>query len=41
MLGRQGDVTLLQETLDEEGNTDKKLTDLAERHINERALSQS
>jgi len=40
LLGREGDVTLLQETLDEEGRTDKKLTKLAERLINERALSQ-
>jgi ferritin-like metal-binding protein YciE len=39
MLGRKGDVTLLQETLDEEGMTDKKLTELAERHINEKALA--
>jgi ferritin-like metal-binding protein YciE len=41
LLGREGDVTLLQETLDEEGLTDRKLTELAERHINERALAQS
>jgi ferritin-like metal-binding protein YciE len=41
LLGRDDEVTLLQETLDEEGNTDKKLTDLAERHINERALTGS
>lgn len=40
LLGREGDVTLLQETLDEEGRADKKLTRLAERLINERALSQ-
>jgi len=31
LLGREGDVTLLQETLDEEGRADKKLTKLAER----------
>lgn len=41
LLKREGDVALLQETLDEEGQTDKKLTDLAERHINERALTES
>jgi ferritin-like metal-binding protein YciE len=41
MLGRKGDVTLLQETLDEESSTDRKLTDLAERHINEKALTES
>lgn len=40
LLGREGDVTLLQETLDEEGKTDHMLTELAERHINERALSE-
>jgi ferritin-like metal-binding protein YciE len=40
LLGREGDVTLLQETLVEEGAADKKLTKLAERLINERALSQ-
>ncbi len=39
LLGREGDVTLLQETLDEEGRTDKKLTKLAERVINQRALT--
>jgi ferritin-like metal-binding protein YciE len=39
LLGREGDVTLLQETLDEEGRTDKKLTKLAERVINVKAAS--
>ncbi|MEX2219132.1 MAG: ferritin-like domain-containing protein [Phycisphaerales bacterium] len=39
LLGREGDVTLLQETLDEEGRADKKLTRLAERVINQRAMS--
>ena len=34
MLGRADDVRLLQQTLDEEGETDKKLTALAERIIN-------
>lgn len=33
-LGRQEDVDLLQQTLDEEGETDKKLTALAESSIN-------
>jgi ferritin-like metal-binding protein YciE len=39
LLGREGDVTLLQETLDEEGRTDKKLTKLAERVINQKAIA--
>jgi ferritin-like metal-binding protein YciE len=39
LLGREGDVTLLQETLDEEGRTDKKLTKLAERVINQKAMT--
>lgn len=39
LLGREGDVTLLQDTLDEEGRADKKLTRIAEKLINERALS--
>jgi ferritin-like metal-binding protein YciE len=39
LLGREGDATLLQETLDEEGRTDKKLTKLAERVINVKAVS--
>jgi ferritin-like metal-binding protein YciE len=34
MLGRREDVTLLQQTLDEEGQTDQKLTQLAESAIN-------
>jgi ferritin-like metal-binding protein YciE len=36
-LGYQEVADLLQETLDEEGNTDKKLTDLAEGIINQQA----
>jgi ferritin-like metal-binding protein YciE len=39
LLGREGDVVLLQETLDEEGTTDKKLTKLAERLINQKAAT--
>jgi len=38
LLGREEDVTLLQETLDEEGETDKKLTELAESMINVEAI---
>ncbi|MFL5577858.1 MAG: ferritin-like domain-containing protein [Gemmatimonadaceae bacterium] len=34
MLGRQDDAALLQRTLDEEGQTDQKLTQLAERVVN-------
>ena len=34
MLGRQDEMRLLQQTLDEEGMTDQKLTDLAERVVN-------
>lgn len=34
MLGRQDDVRLLQQTLDEEGATDEKLTQIAERVVN-------
>ena len=34
MLGRRDDVALLQQTLDEEGQTDQKLTQLAESSIN-------
>ena len=34
LLGRQQDAQLLQTTLDEEGDTDHKLTDLAERVVN-------
>lgn len=37
MLGDQEAAELLQETLDEEGQTDKKLTKLATRGINQRA----
>jgi ferritin-like metal-binding protein YciE len=37
LLGREGDVELLQESLDEEGATDKKLTKLAETLINVKA----
>jgi ferritin-like metal-binding protein YciE len=40
LLGREGDVTLLQDTLDEEGRADKKLNKIAEKVVNERALSQ-
>jgi ferritin-like metal-binding protein YciE len=36
-LGRMEDARLLQETLEEEGQTDKKLTALAESYINEEA----
>ena len=38
LLGRQRDAGLLQQTLDEEGATDKKLTALAERVVNIDAL---
>ncbi len=34
LLGQEEDARLLQETLDEEGETDKKLTALAESHCN-------
>jgi ferritin-like metal-binding protein YciE len=37
VLGREGDAQLLQESLDEEGATDKKLTKLAESLINVKA----
>jgi ferritin-like metal-binding protein YciE len=40
MLGLTKVARLLQQTLDEEGRTDKKLTDLAERVINREALQQ-
>ena len=40
MLGMTKAARLLQQTLDEEGRTDKKLTDLAERVINMEALQQ-
>jgi ferritin-like metal-binding protein YciE len=38
-LGEQAAAELLQETLNEEGDTDKKLTKLAEGHINADAMS--
>jgi ferritin-like metal-binding protein YciE len=38
-LGRQDVAQLLQQTLDEEAATDKKLTQLAERNINEKAVT--
>ena len=38
LLGREQDAQLLQTTLDEEGDTDHKLTDLAERVVNRDAL---
>jgi ferritin-like metal-binding protein YciE len=40
MLGMTKAARLLQQTLDEEGRTDKKLTDLAERVVNIEALQQ-
>jgi ferritin-like metal-binding protein YciE len=40
MLGLSKVARLLQQTLDEEGRTDKKLTDLAERVVNMEALQQ-
>ena len=38
LLGEEEAEELLQQTLDEEGETDKKLTDLAEEIVNEQAL---
>lgn len=38
LLGREQDAQLLQRTLDEEGDTDQKLTALAERVVNRDAL---
>jgi ferritin-like metal-binding protein YciE len=38
-LGREDDAMLLNQTLQEEGETDKKLTSLAESYINEEAKS--
>jgi ferritin-like metal-binding protein YciE len=38
MLGRDDAVQLLQQTLDEEGETDKKLTQLAESRVNPEAM---
>jgi ferritin-like metal-binding protein YciE len=39
LLGEQDQARLLQQTLDEEGNTDKILTELAERSINVEAMT--
>ena len=39
LLGRDEHVTLLERTLQEEEETDEKLTELAESHVNEEALS--
>jgi ferritin-like metal-binding protein YciE len=39
LLGFDGQADILQETLDEEGETDEKLTDLADGMINERAAT--
>jgi len=41
LLGEDQHVKLLQQTLDEEGNTDKKLTQLAESSINVEALQEA
>jgi len=41
LLGREEAAELLQETLDEEKETDEKLTEIAESMINERALAES
>jgi ferritin-like metal-binding protein YciE len=38
MMGHRDAARLLQQTLDEEGDTDKKLTAMAETNINEKAL---
>ena len=38
LLGNENAARLLQQTLDEEGETDKKLTALAESHINREAM---
>jgi ferritin-like metal-binding protein YciE len=38
LLGRNQDVSLLEQTLREEEETDQRLTELAESHINEEAL---
>jgi ferritin-like metal-binding protein YciE len=38
LLGENGDAELLQQTLAEEGETDKKLSQLAERSINLQAV---
>jgi ferritin-like metal-binding protein YciE len=39
MLGDKAAVRLLQQTLDEEGETDKKLSKLAERDVNKQAMA--
>ena len=41
LLGEKEHVKLLQQTLDEEGNTDKKLTQLAESQINVEAMAEA
>jgi ferritin-like metal-binding protein YciE len=41
LLGRNEAADLLQETLDEEKETDERLTEIAEGMVNERALSES
>jgi ferritin-like metal-binding protein YciE len=41
LLGEKEHVRLLQQTLDEEGNTDKKLTQLAESQINVEAMAEA
>jgi ferritin-like metal-binding protein YciE len=40
MLGKQEHASLLERTLQEEEMTDEKLTQLAESHVNEEAMSQ-
>src|SRR5919199_2063392 len=40
-LNRPDEARLLQETLDEEGRTDRRLTEIAEAHINDDARSES
>jgi len=39
LLGEEDAAELLQQTLDEEGETDKELSELAERIVNEQALT--
>jgi len=39
LLGEEDAAELLQQTLDEEGETDKELSELAERIVNEEALT--
>ncbi len=41
LLGENGARKLLQQTLDEEGQTDKKLTQLAESQINVEAMAEA